>query len=92
MPCDVAFDRYISAVHVSLEFLIAAINYVVVDFQTAKCNLADLAQVLFIIWRRSAKRVWAGLFLSNGPMPEQFGITDQEQIWARPGSVQLLMP
>ena len=52
----------------------------------------DLAQVLFIIWRRSAKRVWAGLFLSNGPMPEQVGITDQEQIWARTGPVQLLLP
>ena len=32
MPCDVAFDRYISAAHVFLAFLIAAINYVVVDF------------------------------------------------------------
>ena len=32
MPCDVAFDRYILAAHVFLEFLIAAINYVVVDF------------------------------------------------------------
>ena len=31
MPCDVAIDRYISAVHVFLQFLIAAINYVV-DF------------------------------------------------------------
>ena len=32
MPCDLAFDRYISAAHVFLEFYIAAINYVVVDF------------------------------------------------------------
>ena len=32
MPCDAAFDRYISAAHVLVEFLIAAINYVVIDF------------------------------------------------------------
>jgi hypothetical protein len=31
MPCDVAFDRYILAAHVFLEFLIAVINSVVVD-------------------------------------------------------------
>ena len=32
LPCDMAFDRYISSAHVFLEFSNAAINYVVVDF------------------------------------------------------------
>lgn len=40
-----------------------------------------LGQVFSSIWHKSAKRTWAGLILSNGPIPEQVGIMDQSQSW-----------